>query len=156
MQNRSKKRWLDVQIILASIAVTFTVGLWNVFAKGNRPFVSPTTPSIPDPAFTLTYTPDPVASATATLDPYAPVHLPRLHLLLGGKQPVAPVFVAALLSGGDSSNQGGSSISQGGSTSSQASVQNNLQDNGAGTINPAPPPAPAPPPPVTNTSSSKP
>jgi len=93
MQNRSKKSWLDVQIVLASLAVTSTVALWNVFARGNRPVVSPASPQTTDPAYTLTYTPNP--TATATLDPSVPVHLPKVHLLLGGKLPVVPVVVAS-------------------------------------------------------------
>jgi hypothetical protein len=125
MQKKSKKRWLDIQIILASLAVTFTVGLWNLFARPNRPVASPSGNPTPDPTFTLTYTPDP--TATSTLDPSAPVHLPKVHLLLGGNLPVPKVVVAALPSGGQDAGP----------------------NNGGGDTNP--PPAPA-----TSTSSSKP
>jgi len=128
MQNRSKKRWLDVQIILASLAVTSSVGLWNLFAKGNLPVVNPAGAQPPDPAFVFTYIPNP--TATATLDPSAPLHLPVVHLLMGGKLPVAPVVVA-WSSGGDSSNQDVGSIGGGGGKSN-------------------------PPPPAANTGSSKP
>jgi hypothetical protein len=126
MQNRSKRRWLNLQIILASIAVTFTVGLWNVFSKGNSPVVNPSGTQPPDPTFTFTYTPNP--TATAIVDPNAPVHLPQVHLLMGGKMYVPPVVVAALPPVGN---------------------QDTGPNNGGG--NPK-----SPPPPVTNTTSSKP
>jgi hypothetical protein len=133
MQNRSKKRWLNIQIILASIAVTITVSLWNAFAKGNRLDASPVTPPTPDPTFTFTYTPNPTATATAAVDPNAPVHLPQVHLLLGGKMYVPPLIVAVQPSGSQAGSSGSSSR------------------GGAVTNNPAPAPAP-----VTSTSSSKP
>jgi hypothetical protein len=105
MQNKTKKRWLDIQIIFASLAVTFTVGLWNVFAKGSSPVSSPSTTLPPDPTSTYTVTPAP--TATVTVDPNAPVHLPTVHLLLGGKMPVAPVVMASAPSGDGSGGQGG-------------------------------------------------
>ena len=52
MPNRSKKRWLDIQLILASIAVTSTVALWNNFARGARAAEVPAAPPPPDPTFT--------------------------------------------------------------------------------------------------------
>ena len=104
MSNKSKNRWLDVQLILASVAVTSTVALWNVFAKGSRPVVAnPTdapTPATPDSVAPQIATPVPTATlppatavAVATTDPNAPVHLPKVHLLLGGNLPVAQVVV---------------------------------------------------------------
>jgi hypothetical protein len=126
MQNRSKNRWLNLQIILASIAVTFTVGIWNVLAKGNGPVVNPSGVQPPDPTFTFTYTPNP--TATATVDPSAPAHLPQVHILLGGKMYVPPVVMVAS-SGGDNQNVG---------------------PKGGGNN-----PPPAAPPPASNTGSSK-
>ena len=130
MQNRSKRRWLNLQIILASIAVTFTVGLWNVFARGNSPVVNPSGTQPPDPDFTFTYTPSP--TATATVDPNAPVRLPQVHLLLGGKMYVPPPVVVAASSPDDPNNQ-------------------NVGPKGGGNN-----PPPAAPPPAANTGSSKP
>ena len=103
MQNKSKKRWLDVQIILASLAVTFTVGLWNVFARDNRLVVNPAGTQPADPTFTYTYTPNP--TPTATVDPNVPVRLPQVHLLLGGKMYVPPPVVVAS-SGNNNQNVG--------------------------------------------------
>jgi hypothetical protein len=105
MQNKPKRRWLNLQIILASIAVTFTVGLWNVFARAGSAVVVPAGAQPPDPKFTFTYTPAP--TATATLDPKAPVQLPQVHLLLGGKMPVAPVVMASSSSSPDLGSTGG-------------------------------------------------
>jgi hypothetical protein len=131
MQNRSKKRWLDIQIILASLAVTFTLGLWNVFARGSHPVASPVSPPTPDPTFTFTYTPTPTATSTLALS--GTFHLPKVHILLGGKMPVAPVVVAT---------------SPGGNPGNQTTGPNN------GGSNPNPPPAA--PPPAAYTGSSKP
>ena len=131
MQNRSKRHWLNIQIILASLAVTFTLGLWNVFARGSRPVASPISPPTPDPTFTFTYTSTP--TVTSTLAPSAPLHLPKVHILLGGKMPVAPVVVASS-PGSNSGNQTTGPINGG--------------------SNPNPPPAA--PPPAANTGSSKP
>ena len=133
MQNRSKRRWLDIQIILASLAVTFTLGLWNVFARGSRPVASPVSPPTPDPTFVFTFTHTPAPTAAATMAGSAPLHLPAVHLLLGGKMPVAPVVVAS---------------SPGSNPGSQSTGPNN------GGSNPNPPPAA--PPPTVNTGSSKP
>jgi hypothetical protein len=128
MKNRSKNRWLDIQILLASLAMTFTLGLWNMFARGSRLVASTVIPPTPDPASIFTFTPDP--TATAPMDPSAPVRIPRVHILLGGKMPVAPVVVAA--SSADASNP----------------QKNPPQDGGN---NPVPTPTP-----VANTGSSKP
>jgi hypothetical protein len=140
MQNRSKRRWLDIQLIMASLAVTSTVALWNNFARGSQPASTPVVPPPTDPTFTLTYTPTAAATntaaPTATAGPYIDtngiVHLPKIHLLLGGKLPAVPV--AAAQPAASSSNQGG-----GNSVSPKG---------GGGGSNP--------PPPAANTGSSKP
>jgi len=135
MQKKPKKRWLDVQIILASLAVTFTVGLWNVFAMGNRQVSSstgspPVNPPPSDPTLTYTYTPSPTAAVTQ--DPNAVITLPKVHILMGGSLPVVRVVPAAPPPSSVSGSQSGGS-------------------SGGGASNPLPPP-----PPATNTSSSKP
>ena len=136
MPNKSKNRWLDVQIILASLAVTSTVALWNIFARGTRPVASQTGAPNLDPTATLTSIPNPTATAvataiaTVTTDPNAPIQLPKVHILLGGQLPVAQVVVAPPPSVGNTSTQASQPKASGGSKSS--------------------------PPPVTKTSSSKP
>jgi hypothetical protein len=103
MPNKSKNRWLDVQILIASLAVTSTVALWNGFARAASVAASPTDTSTPDPTSTQispppSATPYPtataIATAVATVDPNATIHLPKVHLLLGGQLPVVQVVVA--------------------------------------------------------------
>ena len=35
MQNKTN-RWLDVQIVIVTLALTFSLALWNLFAGGSR------------------------------------------------------------------------------------------------------------------------
>ncbi len=35
MQNKTN-RWLDVQIVILALAMTFSLSLWNLFAGGSR------------------------------------------------------------------------------------------------------------------------
>jgi hypothetical protein len=35
MKNKTN-RWLDVQIVIATLALTFSLALWNLFAGGSR------------------------------------------------------------------------------------------------------------------------
>jgi hypothetical protein len=130
MSNRSNRRWLNLQVILASIAVTFTVGLWNVFAKGSGQNANSSGQQPSDPTIEMTDTPDPTAIATSTVDPNAPVRLPQVHLLLGGKAYVPPVVAPAAPSDSGGGNQSVGPKGGGGN--------------------------PTPPPPAANTGSSKP
>jgi hypothetical protein len=128
---KKKKSWLDLQIILASLAVTVTVGLWNVFAMGNRQVANaagnpPVVPPPADPTNVYVYNPSPTTAAT--LDPNAPLTLPKVHILMGGSMPVVRVATAQ-------------PAPSGGGSSSHSS--------GGGTSNPPPPPA-------SNSGSSKP
>ncbi len=138
MQPKPKKRWLDAQIVLASLAMTFTLVLWNVFSggrrQGNPQTGAGTIPNPQDPTATAVPTEAPTtlptaSGPTATIDPLT-VHLPPIKIMLGGKAP-PPVQVVVSGSGSQSSgsNHGGGSVS-----GSPASA----------------------PPPVTSTGSSKP
>jgi hypothetical protein len=40
MQNRSTKKWLDIQIVIATLAMTFVLALWNLFARESRSVAS--------------------------------------------------------------------------------------------------------------------
>lgn len=119
MTNKSKNRWLDVQIILASLAVTSTVALWNVFARGSSPVASPTDAPTPDPTATMTATPYPTATAmaTPTADPNAIIQLPKVHILLGGNLPVPQPVAAQPASAGSTTNQVSAPKSSGSSKS---------------------------------------
>jgi hypothetical protein len=35
MQNKTN-RWLDIQIVIVTLALTFSLALWNLFAGGSR------------------------------------------------------------------------------------------------------------------------
>jgi hypothetical protein len=135
---KKKKSWLDIQIILASLAVTVTVGLWNVFSMGNRQVANaagnpPLAPPPANPTNTTVYNPSPTAALTATIDANGAITLPVVHILMGGSLPVIRVAQTAPTAG---NSEGGTvSRSSGGST-------------GGGTTNPPPPP--------TSTGSSKP
>jgi hypothetical protein len=133
---KKKKSWLDLQIILASLAVTVTVGLWNVFVMGSRQVANaagnpPVTPPPADPTNTYIYDPTSTSAATAiTVDANGKVTLPKVHILMGGSLPVIHVAQAAPTAGS----------SEGGMVSSSS---------GGGAANPPPPPA-------TSSGSSKP
>jgi len=134
MQNRSKFRWLDAQLVIAALAVTGSLVLWNVFAAAARkPVFGPASVRMAERLYKRLGT-GVIATQTATALPGATpdmstpaltgIHLPPIHLLLGGKAPPAQVVVvnsSASVSGGGASN-----------------------------------PPPAPPPPVTSTGSSHP
>jgi hypothetical protein len=104
MPNKPKRRWLDAQIVIASLAMTFTLALWNLLASGSPKSSStqvvdqkpqaPETPETPGP----TATPAPAATGVTNL-PNG--QLAPMKVLLGGKAPVAPVVVVS--SGGGSS-----------------------------------------------------
>jgi hypothetical protein len=150
MQNKPKKRWLDTQIIITSLAISISLGLWNIFARASAASTQSgnTPPPTPDPGFTYTLTPAEPAATTGA-SPLSAIHLPPVHILLGGKQPVARTVILGSSSGAPIVN--GST----GSSSSQASAGNSAgtsSSTGSTAIsNPAPAPAP-----VTVTSSSKP
>jgi len=126
---------MDAQIVIASLAVTASLALWNVFAAAARhPVLGPVSMRLSERLYknmasAVTATPAPTQTVTPGLNQ---IHLPPLHLLLGGKAPQVQVVVV--------SNPG--SPSGGGPGSSSAS-------SGGGTIS-------NPPPPVTSTGSSHP
>jgi hypothetical protein len=139
MQKKSKFRWLDAQIVIAALAVTASLALWNVFAAAARhPVLGPISIRLSERLFKNT--PTAVAAASATAAPtqmatpgLTQIHLPPLHLLLGGHAPVVQVVVVSN-SGGSTGGSPASSVSGGG---------------GGGTVS-------VPPPPVTTTGSSHP
>jgi hypothetical protein len=49
MQNKTN-RWLDVQIVIFSLALTFSLSLWNRFAGNNQPVSNPKEAALPTPA----------------------------------------------------------------------------------------------------------
>jgi hypothetical protein len=82
MQNKTN-RWLDVQIVIASLALTFSLALWNLFAGGSRPVSTVTASSQRGKA---AYAPS-AATAAPALQASSPIYL-------GGAAPQPPSYNA--------------------------------------------------------------
>ena len=119
MQKKSKFRWLDAQIVIAALAVTGSLALWNVFAAAARhPVLGPISMRLSESLYKNT--PAGVTATTATAVPTqmaAPgltqIHLQPLHMLLGGHAPVVQVVVVSK-PGSPSGGSPASSVSGGG------------------------------------------
>jgi len=81
MQNKSANRWLDVQIVIATLTLTFSLALWNLFAGGSRPVST---------GANLTSQSQSVASP-----PPASAPLPQVRIYLGGAAPQSPSILSA-------------------------------------------------------------
>lgn len=133
MQKKPKRRFLDVQIVIATISMGVTLSLWNILASASRQtsnasiaekFANEQIPKNEDQASSISPTPTAASRASGlTL-----IQLPPMKMLLGGKMPVARVVV-----------------------NSTASISPVGSGSGAGS-----PTGSKPPPPVTKTSSSHP
>ena len=75
MQNKTN-RWLDVQIVIVALALTFSLGLWNLFAGNDRSVNSGTTSN-------------PQGIAVSASAPQ-----PSSRIFLGGPAPQSPSFSA--------------------------------------------------------------
>ena len=73
MQNKTN-RWLDVQIVIVALALTFSLGLWNLFAGNNHSVNSGTTSN----------------PKVITVGASAPQ--PSSRIFLGGPAPQSPSF----------------------------------------------------------------
>jgi hypothetical protein len=79
MQSKSPKGWADVQLIIGSISIAFTLGFWSLFTSREK------TVSGVSAMAAMPSQPDPVAAAPLTL-------LPGQKLLFAGTAPqVSPV-----------------------------------------------------------------
>ena len=76
MQNKTN-RWLDVQIVIVTLALTFSLALWNLFAGGSRSVNSGTASNVQG-----------AASQGTTLSSAAP--RPQGRIYLGGAAPQSP------------------------------------------------------------------
>ena len=100
MQKKPKKRFLDAQIVIGTIAMTLTIGLWNIIASAARQtstsgaaiaqkFANEILSKNPD-----TNSPLPPAAPTATsAQGLSFIQLPPVKILLGGKMPAPQVVV---------------------------------------------------------------
>jgi cytoskeletal protein RodZ len=75
MQNKNTHRWLDVQIVIITIAMTVSLALWNLFAAKSQPVTQaqPATSSVSSPQTTIYFgNPAPQASAITAPSNNAP------------------------------------------------------------------------------------
>ncbi len=89
MKKKSNHRWLDAQVVIGSLSVAASLGLWRLFAVAPQPVAA----SAPPTPTELANDPAPVGTQLAPT-----VSLPTTRLLLGGAAPRPP-----------SSNSGGGS-----------------------------------------------
>jgi cytoskeletal protein RodZ len=70
MQNKNSHRWLDVQIVIMTLAMTVSLALWNLFASKNQTVTQTqaTTPSLSSPQVTI-YFGNPAPQAPAITAP---------------------------------------------------------------------------------------
>jgi len=78
------KNWDDVKMVLTTISITATIGLWNVFAAPNEKVVMA---KASEPTST------PIPTATQMMPTPTPTEVFTGKILLGGKAPV-PVVIA--------------------------------------------------------------
>jgi hypothetical protein len=81
MQKRTGNRWLDIQIVIATLAMTFTLALWNIFAGASRA----------DAVQTVTQTETKPTTNTAVQQSA----LPATRLYLGGSAPQAAPSISS-------------------------------------------------------------
>jgi hypothetical protein len=76
MQNKTN-RWLDVQIVIATLALTFSLALWNLFAGESRSGNSA------------------MASNSQGTTQSSAASVPQGRILLGGSAPQSPSIFSA-------------------------------------------------------------
>jgi uncharacterized membrane protein YgcG len=134
MANKAQKSWAEIQMAIAAISITATLGFWNVFAAPDRQTavtqVKPTTTPPPPPPPTETAQPTPVVPTSTALA------LMPVKIIFGGKAPSQQV-VQVVVPQNTKRNKGGGGDGGGG--------------GGGGASVSAPAPAPA-----ASTGSSKP
>lgn len=88
MQNKSaQKSWNEIEMLISSIAIALTLGLWNLFASSKKPSIASTDANVNLPPQPDTST---VVSITPTALPTNPLTLlPGQVLLLGGAVPLS-------------------------------------------------------------------
>jgi hypothetical protein len=93
MQNKSANRWLDVQIVIATLTLTFSLALWNLFAGGSRP-VS-TGANLTSQSQSVASPPPASAPLPVASPPPASAPLPQVRIYLGGAAPQSPSIPSA-------------------------------------------------------------
>ena len=95
--NPGSRNWNDVQMVLAAMAMTLTVGLWNVFAAPDAALAkeSAQEPAAPPPT-----------EPTATI-PTSPTALPPVKIMLGGVEPQTVIVQQAARRNNNNGGGGG-------------------------------------------------
>ena len=83
MKKKPSHRWLDAQVLIGTLSVAASVGLWRLFAAAPQP-VAASAPPVP------TASPTESAPVSAQVEPLA--RLPTTRILLGGAAPRPPSF----------------------------------------------------------------
>jgi cytochrome oxidase assembly protein ShyY1 len=105
------KNWSEVQLTIATLAITATLGFWNLFsapdkAQAGAQIAQTSTPPPPPP----TETAQPTATALA---------LRPVKIIFGGQVPQQQIVQVAVAQPPAKKHNGGSNNSGGGSTTSQ-------------------------------------
>jgi hypothetical protein len=104
MNNKNKpaaKSWNEIEILLSTIAIALTLGLWNLFASSRKPADTSTDAN-------ATLPPQQDTPIVVTITPTPPLMLlPGQTLLLGGVLPSAIPSQPTVVTTTNSNNNGG-------------------------------------------------
>ena len=82
MKKKPAHRWLDTQVVIGTLAVTMSLGLWRLFAVPPPRARAETAPT--------TVGPTPLSVTPTSPGPSVVATLPPVRLLLGGAAPRPP------------------------------------------------------------------
>ncbi len=112
------KSWNEIEVLISTVAITLTLGIWNLLASGNKQ------PAVASADANANLQPQPDTPTTVSISPTPPFMLLPGQILLFNSNPTATsVSPIAAVPGVPPSN------------------------NNGGGVKPPPPPAPKPPPP---------
>ncbi len=81
MKKKPSHRWLDAQVVIGSLSVAASLGLWRLFAVAPQPVAASAPPTSTEP----------VVDSAAVSTQVAPLaSLPSTRILLGGAAPRPP------------------------------------------------------------------
>jgi hypothetical protein len=86
MQNKTN-RWLDVQIVIASLAMTFSLALWNLFSGGNQGVSSTSSFSGSKTSTSPSASSYPSSTAAQPVTSAPQASVPQGRIYLGGTAP---------------------------------------------------------------------
>jgi hypothetical protein len=118
MDKKPQKSWTDVQMTIAALAITATLGMWNLFSVPQKQPVAQTTDTATPPP------PPPPTEAVAATATQLPQFVP-VKIIFGGTAPQQKVVVQAAAQpparnkGNSGGGGGGNPIPHGGTGSSK-------------------------------------